>query len=82
MNLLPSNSVTVDITVFHLRPRYVLAVFFFQTPGPNGHTPYRTPKSVRRPVCIETSVQRILGTPDYLSPELLLQHEHGMLMHY
>lgn len=36
----------------------------------NMQTPYRTPKSVRR-----TDVgnnNRILGTPDYLSPELLL----------
>lgn len=32
-------------------------------------TPYRTPKSVRR---TDGGQQRILGTPDYLSPELLL----------
>lgn len=33
-------------------------------------TPFRTPKSVRR---VEiASNERILGTPDYLSPELLL----------
>lgn len=35
----------------------------------NMQTPYRTPKSVRR---VEGGHQRILGTPDYLSPELLL----------
>lgn len=35
----------------------------------NMQTPYRTPKSVRR---VEGDHQRILGTPDYLSPELLL----------
>lgn len=34
------------------------------------NTPFRTPKSVRRGVRI--SEQRILGTPDYLAPELLL----------
>lgn len=35
-------------------------------------TPFRTPKSVRR--CnIVYSDERILGTPDYLSPELLLR---------
>lgn len=33
-------------------------------------TPYRTPKSVRRG---QQSDQRILGTPDYLAPELLLR---------
>lgn len=38
-------------------------------------TPFRTPKSVRRaPV---GSDERILGTPDYLAPELLLQQGHG-----
>ncbi|XP_063401368.1 serine/threonine-protein kinase greatwall-like isoform X2 [Mytilus trossulus] len=38
-------------------------------------TPYRTPKSVRRgrPPCTE----RILGTPDYLAPEILKQEPHG-----
>lgn len=36
----------------------------------NLQTPYRTPKSVRR--TDGGAPQRILGTPDYLSPELLL----------
>lgn len=35
----------------------------------NIQTPYRTPKSVRR---ADAQKNRILGTPDYLSPELLL----------
>ena len=39
-------------------------------------TPYRTPKSVRRqPLPV---AERILGTPDYLAPEILLQKTHGM----
>ncbi|GBP39792.1 hypothetical protein EVAR_88292_1 [Eumeta japonica] len=38
-------------------------------------TPYRTPKSVRRGNQI--SDQRILGTPDYLAPELLMKQGHG-----
>lgn len=38
-------------------------------------TPFRTPKSVRR-APIESD-ERILGTPDYLAPELLLQQGHG-----
>ena len=37
--------------------------------------PYRTPKSVRRGRVQEDG--RILGTPDYLAPELLLQKPHG-----
>lgn len=38
-------------------------------------TPYRTPKSVRRGDW--SSDSRILGTPDYLAPELLLQKGHN-----
>ncbi len=39
-------------------------------------TPFRTPKSVaRRPMI--SSDERILGTPDYLAPELLLKQKHG-----
>ncbi|EFA00805.1 Serine/threonine-protein kinase greatwall-like Protein [Tribolium castaneum] len=38
-------------------------------------TPYRTPKSVKRGQW--SSDQRILGTPDYLAPELLLQKGHN-----
>ncbi|KAG5892907.1 hypothetical protein JTB14_006222 [Gonioctena quinquepunctata] len=41
-------------------------------------TPYRTPKSVRRGQW--SSDHRILGTPDYLAPELLLKigHNHAV----
>ncbi|KAH8382200.1 hypothetical protein KR009_002241 [Drosophila setifemur] len=41
----------------------------------NINTPFRTPKSVRRGARI--SNERILGTPDYLAPELLLKQGHG-----
>lgn len=41
-----------------------------KTPKVNTRTPYRTPKSVRRYEM--ESDDRILGTPDYLAPELLL----------
>ena len=48
-----------------------------KTPAPsaNSYTPYRTPKSVRRgtQAGINRSDDRILGTPDYLAPELLLR---------
>ncbi|XP_061093333.1 serine/threonine-protein kinase greatwall isoform X1 [Conger conger] len=48
----------------------------FQTPQQaTSHTPFRTPKSVRRgPVPVEGAP--ILGTPDYLAPELLLGKAH------
>ncbi|OWK61495.1 Serine/threonine-protein kinase greatwall [Lonchura striata] len=39
-------------------------------------TPYRTPKSVRRGAA-PVEGERILGTPDYLAPELLLTQPHG-----
>lgn len=42
----------------------------------NSYTPYRTPKSVRR-AGVNRSDDRILGTPDYLAPELLLKQGHG-----
>lgn len=45
-----------------------------QTPK-TPRTPYRTPKSVRRAQF--NSDHRILGTPDYLAPELLLQKGHN-----
>ncbi|XP_017041078.1 serine/threonine-protein kinase greatwall isoform X2 [Drosophila ficusphila] len=41
----------------------------------NINTPFRTPKSVRRGARV--SNERILGTPDYLAPELLLKQGHG-----
>ncbi|CAM9373533.1 unnamed protein product [Lampetra planeri] len=40
------------------------------------HTPYRTPKSVRRGQTPAAALH-ILGTPDYLAPELLLGKPHG-----
>ena len=43
---------------------------------PTRQTPLRTPKSVSRPKR-ETEQSRILGTPDYLAPELLLGQGHG-----
>ncbi|KAF7998362.1 hypothetical protein HCN44_009760 [Aphidius gifuensis] len=48
-----------------------------------SYTPYRTPKSVRRgggggiQGNANRSDDRILGTPDYLAPELLLRQGHG-----
>nr|E2RJI4.1 RecName: Full=Serine/threonine-protein kinase greatwall; Short=GW; Short=GWL; AltName: Full=Microtubule-associated serine/threonine-protein kinase-like; Short=MAST-L [Canis lupus familiaris] len=48
-----------------------------QTPNQvKSETPYRTPKSVRRGAA-PVDDARILGTPDYLAPELLLGRAHG-----
>ncbi|XP_019489628.1 PREDICTED: serine/threonine-protein kinase greatwall [Hipposideros armiger] len=48
-----------------------------QTPNQvKSGTPYRTPKSVRRGAA-PVDGGRILGTPDYLAPELLLGRAHG-----
>ncbi|XP_004691382.1 PREDICTED: serine/threonine-protein kinase greatwall isoform X2 [Condylura cristata] len=49
----------------------------YQTPQQvKSETPYRTPKSVRRGAA-PVDDGRILGTPDYLAPELLLGRAHG-----
>ena len=45
-------------------------------PFKNGQTPMRAPKSVRRGGNVPAQ-SRILGTPDYLAPELLLRRGHG-----
>ncbi|KAM6215007.1 serine/threonine-protein kinase greatwall isoform 4-T4 [Rhynchocyon petersi] len=51
----------------------------YQTPNQNkSGTPFRTPKSVRRGAA-PVDDGRILGTPDYLAPELLLGKAHGFL---
>ncbi|XP_058388651.1 serine/threonine-protein kinase greatwall isoform X7 [Diceros bicornis minor] len=48
-----------------------------QTPNQvKSGTPFRTPKSVRRGAA-PVDDGRILGTPDYLAPELLLGRAHG-----
>ena len=51
----------------------------FQSPGLPS-TPFRTPKSVGRRGSIVQgqSASRLLGTPDYLAPELLLSKGHSM----
>lgn len=39
-------------------------------------TPHRTPKSVKGKPCTSSS-NIVVGTPDYLAPELLLSTQHG-----
>ncbi|KAL7373491.1 hypothetical protein ABVT39_007625 [Epinephelus coioides] len=52
-----------------------------QTPQPmsTSHTPFRTPKSVRRGA-LPVEGAPILGTPDYLAPELLLGKPHDFMV--
>uniref|UniRef100_A0A3B5M9H1 Serine/threonine-protein kinase greatwall n=1 Tax=Xiphophorus couchianus TaxID=32473 RepID=A0A3B5M9H1_9TELE len=52
-----------------------------QTPQPmsTSHTPFRTPKSVRRGA-LPVEGAPILGTPDYLAPELLLGKPHDCMV--
>lgn len=42
-------------------------------------TPLRTPKSCTRGH-IPNPRQRIVGTPDYLAPEVLLMQDHGSII--
>lgn len=51
-------------------------------PTPNKpnliHTPYKTPKNVGKSTVYGSSDDRLLGTPNYLAPELLIkQQAHG-----
>lgn len=56
-------------------PQVVSPIQSEPTTPKTPRTPYRTPKSVRRVQW--SSEQRILGTPDYLAPELLLRKGHN-----
>ena len=42
-------------------------------------TPLRTPKSVRRGPEPQGEQERILGTPEYMAPEILLDKSHSKL---
>lgn len=57
------------------------SISLYQTPQPMSlsQTPYRTPKSVRRGA-VPVEGAQILGTPDYLAPELLLGKPHDCMV--
>merc|ERR1712080_749199 len=42
-----------------------------------NQTPFRTPKSCTRGKIHLTEKKKVRGTPDYLAPEILLEHGHG-----
>ncbi|KZC06565.1 PREDICTED: serine/threonine-protein kinase greatwall [Dufourea novaeangliae] len=69
---------SIDTSVEHRSPQGISPI---KTPATSStcYTPYRTPKSVRRggQAAVNRSDDRILGTPDYLAPELLLKQGHG-----
>ncbi|KAG7203099.1 hypothetical protein KM043_010221 [Ampulex compressa] len=69
---------TSDVHEEHRSPQGISPI---KTPATssNCYTAYRTPKSVRRggQAGVNRSDDRILGTPDYLAPELLLRQGHG-----
>ncbi|XP_062377626.1 serine/threonine-protein kinase greatwall [Sardina pilchardus] len=61
------------------RPSFGSSVHQTPTPMAMVHTPFRTPKSVRRGAEPVQSAP-ILGTPDYLAPELLLGKPHDVMV--
>lgn len=69
-----SKVTATDRSLSHHSPHDISPI---KTPAPTetNYTSYRTPKSVRRgaPNIVSRSEERILGTPDYLAPELLLR---------
>lgn len=68
---------TNDSSEKHRSPQGISPI---KTPATSSnYTSYRTPKSVRRgrQAGVNRSDDRILGTPDYLAPELLLRQGHG-----
>ncbi|KAM4605948.1 serine/threonine-protein kinase greatwall [Polymixia lowei] len=72
---------TVSAAVTPVQKRVSSNSSLYQTPQPmtTSHTPFRTPKSVRRGVLPAEGVP-ILGTPDYLAPELLLGKPHDFMV--
>ncbi|TWW70739.1 Serine/threonine-protein kinase greatwall [Takifugu flavidus] len=64
-----------------VQKRHSSSASLSQTPQPmsTSQTPFRTPKSVRRGA-LPVEDAPILGTPDYLAPELLLGKPHDFMV--
>ncbi|NXY84659.1 GWL kinase, partial [Alcedo cyanopectus] len=75
LDLSPACSGSYPITITPLQKGRSYRVCQTPCQGEAG-TPFRTPKSVRRGAA-PVEGERILGTPDYLAPELLLTKPHG-----
>ncbi|XP_066574063.1 serine/threonine-protein kinase greatwall isoform X2 [Amia ocellicauda] len=74
------SSIPVAVTPVQKSRRSSTASSQYQTPQQtHTHTPFRTPKSVRRgPAPVDGGP--LLGTPDYLAPELLLGKPHDFMV--
>ncbi|XP_071397945.1 serine/threonine-protein kinase greatwall [Centroberyx affinis] len=72
---------TVSAAVTPVQKRPSSNSSLYQTPQPMtaSYTPFRTPKSVRRGA-LPVEGAPILGTPDYLAPELLLGKTHDFMV--
>ncbi|XP_072385316.1 serine/threonine-protein kinase greatwall [Diabrotica undecimpunctata] len=72
---LPMNTFPESIKLTDENIQIMSPIATTSTTPKTARTPFRTPKSIKR---LHWSVnQRILGTPDYLAPELLLQKDHN-----
>nr|XP_050854738.1 serine/threonine-protein kinase greatwall [Vespula vulgaris] len=75
-----SREFTPDLSSDNIQNENTISPIKTPAPSNNSYTTYRTPKSVRRGMQgagNARSDERILGTPDYLAPELLLRQGHG-----
>ncbi|XP_040921385.1 serine/threonine-protein kinase greatwall isoform X2 [Toxotes jaculatrix] len=80
MSTTPSyHSASGTATPVHKRPNSSSSLYQTPQPMPTSHTPFRTPKSVRRGA-LPVEGAPILGTPDYLAPELLLGKPHDCMV--
>ncbi|KAK3599398.1 hypothetical protein CHS0354_036413 [Potamilus streckersoni] len=72
---------TTPHSCFDVRKRSPKTPYFktsTRTPfAATNKTPYRTPKSVKKNRTNVVDEERVLGTPDYLAPEILEQKKHG-----
>ncbi|XP_029934966.1 serine/threonine-protein kinase greatwall [Myripristis murdjan] len=73
------HTVPAAVTPVQRRPRSSSSLCETPQPMTTSNTPFRTPKSVRRGAQPVEGAP-ILGTPDYLAPELLLGKPHDFMV--